>query len=88
MLRWLWPSVETTIGCRERLEDLSTCVLLIDNMSEGGFLSHCTASLEEGATVEVFLCGEGEHYLGPARIARAKGLIRWNRFTDFISSKR
>ena len=43
-----------------------------ENMSEGGFLCRCTASMEEGAAVEVFLCGGGEHHLGSARIVRAE----------------
>ena len=41
-----------------------------EDVSKGGFLCTCASSLEEVATVEVSLCGEREHYLGHARLAR------------------
>jgi CheY-like chemotaxis protein len=41
-----------------------------ENVSKGGFLCSCSSSLEEITTVEVSLCGEPEHYLGHARLAR------------------
>jgi DNA-binding response OmpR family regulator len=41
-----------------------------ENVSKGGFLCACASSLEEATTVEVSLCGEHEHYLGHARLAR------------------
>jgi CheY-like chemotaxis protein len=41
-----------------------------ENVSNGGFLCACAASLAEVTTVEVSLCGEREHYLGQARLAR------------------
>jgi hypothetical protein len=41
-----------------------------ENVSKGGFLCACASSLEEVTTVEVYLCGEPEHYLGHARLAR------------------
>lgn len=43
-----------------------------DNMSNGGFLCACASSLEEIATAEVFLCGDGEHRLGRARPVRVE----------------
>jgi response regulator RpfG family c-di-GMP phosphodiesterase len=41
-----------------------------ENMSNGGFLCACTASLEDITTVEVFLCDQHEHSLGQARLVR------------------
>lgn len=41
-----------------------------DDMSAGGFLCVCAATLEMGTTVEVFLCRSGDHYLGTARVVR------------------
>lgn len=41
-----------------------------ENVSKGGFLCACPASLEEATTVEVCLSGEREHPLGNARLVR------------------
>lgn len=41
-----------------------------ENMSRGGFLCTCAIPLEEGETVEVFLCGETDYNLGTARVVR------------------
>jgi DNA-binding response OmpR family regulator len=41
------------------------------NVSANGFLCGCAAELEKDATVEVFLCREGEHFAGLARAVRA-----------------
>ena len=43
-----------------------------ENVSVNGFLCSCTATLEKDATVEVFICREGEHYAGTARAVRAE----------------
>ena len=44
-----------------------------ENMSRGGFFCSCSAALAVGATVEVFLCSDGEFYLGPARVVGTEG---------------
>lgn len=41
-----------------------------ENVSESGFLCACSSSLEDVTTVEVYVSGEPEHYLGHARLAR------------------
>ena len=41
-----------------------------ENVSKGGFLCACAASLEDATTVEVSVCGERELYLGFARLVR------------------
>ena len=51
-----------------RFEEFTTT----ENVSTVGFLSGCTAALEKDATVEVFLCHEGEQYVGTARAIRAE----------------
>jgi chemotaxis family two-component system response regulator PixH len=41
-----------------------------ENVSKGGFLCACAASLEDATTVEVSVCGEHVLYLGFARLVR------------------
>jgi len=41
-----------------------------EDMSANGFQSGCNAELDEGMTVEVWLCNGDEHYIGTARVAR------------------
>jgi DNA-binding response OmpR family regulator len=41
-----------------------------ENVSKSGFLCSCDASIDEGASVEVFLSGENERELGQARLVR------------------
>ena len=43
-----------------------------ENVSANGFLCSCTAALERDATLDVFLCREGEHHVGVARAVRAE----------------
>jgi two-component system cell cycle sensor histidine kinase/response regulator CckA len=43
-----------------------------ENVSATGFLCGCTAALEVNATLDVFLCHEGEHYAGTARVIRTE----------------
>lgn len=45
---------------------------LTDNVSLSGFLCGCSASLENGAIVEVFLAGSGDQYVGRARVVRVE----------------
>ena len=44
-----------------------------ENVSANGFFCGCTAALEKDATLDVFLCHEGEHYAGSARVVRTEG---------------
>jgi DNA-binding response OmpR family regulator len=41
-----------------------------EDISANGFRSGCTAELDEGTTLEVWLCNGDEHYIGTARVAR------------------
>lgn len=41
-----------------------------EDISANGFQSGCTAELDEGATLEVWLCNGDEHYIGTARVVR------------------
>ncbi len=43
-----------------------------ENVSANGFLCGCTAAISKDATVEVYLCGEDEHYAGSARVVRTE----------------
>ena len=43
-----------------------------ENVSLNGFACSCTAVLEQGATVDVVLCRDGESYAGTARAVRAE----------------
>jgi DNA-binding response OmpR family regulator len=43
-----------------------------ENVSLNGFECSCTAVLEQGAMVDVFLCRDGEPYAGMARAVRAE----------------
>jgi CheY-like chemotaxis protein len=43
-----------------------------ENVSANGFWCSCTAALERGARVDVFLCREGEPYVGTACAVRAE----------------
>jgi len=47
-------------------EDLT----VTENISANGFLCGCKATMKKDSTVEVFLCSEGEKYVGTARIVR------------------
>jgi hypothetical protein len=44
----------------------------IENVSANGFLCDCTAALETDAILDIFLCNEGEHYAGTARVVRTE----------------
>ena len=41
-----------------------------ENVSAGGFLCGCTASLVKDSVVEVFLAGDPERHAGSARVVR------------------
>jgi DNA-binding response OmpR family regulator len=43
-----------------------------ENVSANGFLCGCTAALEKDGILDIFLCNEGEHYAGTARVVRTE----------------
>jgi hypothetical protein len=43
-----------------------------ENVSANGFFCGCTAALEKDATLDVFLCHEGEHSVGIACVVRTE----------------
>lgn len=52
-----------------------------ENVSGGGFLCQCTASLARGATVEVLLQGEQDRYAGCAQVVRQESPgAPWQRY--------
>src|SRR5208282_5146080 len=52
-----------------------------ENLSPGGFLAGCTATLNQGDVVEVFVVGDGERFAGRAKAVRceARG-APWQRY--------
>ena len=52
-----------------------------ENLSPGGFLAGCTATLNQGDMVEVFVVGDGERFAGRAKAVRceARG-APWQRY--------
>ncbi|MGA3293333.1 MAG: response regulator [Candidatus Acidiferrales bacterium] len=58
--------------------DLST---VTENLSPGGFLAGCTATLNQGDIVEVFMVADGERFAGRAKAVRceARG-APWQRY--------
>jgi DNA-binding response OmpR family regulator len=52
-----------------------------ENLSPGGFLAGCTAALNQGDVVEVFVVGDGERFAGRAKAVRceARG-APWQRY--------
>lgn len=57
---------------KDRQGSLFEVFTTTENVSSNGFLCGCTATLEKGATLDVFLCREVEHYVGTARAVRAE----------------
>jgi CheY-like chemotaxis protein len=52
-----------------------------ENVSACGFLCNCTASLTKGASVEVFLSGEQDRYVGRALVVRRESPgAPWQRY--------
>lgn len=52
-----------------------------ENLSPGGFLAGCTATMNQGDVVEVFVVGDGERFAGRAKAVRceARG-APWQRY--------
>lgn len=52
-----------------------------ENVSAGGFLCGCTASLTKGMTVDVYLAGDPDRFAGRARVARQEAPgAPWQRY--------
>jgi DNA-binding response OmpR family regulator len=63
-------------------------VTTTENVSAGGFLCNCGASLITGAMVEVFLVSGGERYVGLARVMRKESSdITWQRYGFHLEEK-
>jgi CheY-like chemotaxis protein len=59
-----------------------------ENVSAGGFLCNCSASLATGTMVEVFLVSGMERYVGLARVMRKESSdISWQRYGFHLESK-
>jgi len=58
-----------------------------ENVSAGGFLCNCAASLATGTTVEVFLVGGKELYVGRARVIRKESDTNWQRYGFHLDEK-
>jgi DNA-binding response OmpR family regulator len=65
-------------------EELTTT----ENVSAGGFLCNCSASLDTGPMVEVFLVRGGERYVGLARVVRKESSdMNWQRYGFRLEEK-
>jgi DNA-binding response OmpR family regulator len=65
-------------------EELTTT----ENVSAGGFLCNCSASLNPGTMVEVFLVRGGERYVGLARVVRKESSdMNWQRYGFRLEEK-
>jgi DNA-binding response OmpR family regulator len=63
-------------------------VTFTENVSAGGFFCNCAASLAIGATVEVFLVGGKDWYVGRARVMRKEFDINWQRYGFHLEEKK
>jgi DNA-binding response OmpR family regulator len=65
-------SVNLTLAIRGRSKSGASFELqaTTENVSKSGFLCACDATIDERATVDVFLSGEHERHLGHARLVR------------------
>jgi DNA-binding response OmpR family regulator len=59
-----------------------------ENVSAGGFRCSCAASLATGAAIEVFLVGEGEWYVGRARVVRRETELTVQRYSFHLEEKK
>jgi len=70
------PRVRLRVGVKLRGTDTNgkpfEQLNITDNVSPSGFLCGCTAVLQKDTIIDVFLTGEGEHYVGRARVVRAE----------------
>ncbi len=59
-----------------------------ENVSAGGFLCNCSASLNPGTMVEVFLVRGGDRYVGLARVVRKEASdMNWQRYGFRLEEK-
>jgi DNA-binding response OmpR family regulator len=59
-----------------------------ENVSAGGFRCNCATSLAPGATIEVFLVGEKERYVGHARVVRGGSDLDRQRYSFHLEDKK
>jgi DNA-binding response OmpR family regulator len=73
-----------TDGNGAHFDELTTT----ENVSAGGFLCGCKAALVKDATVDVFLSGEHERFVGRARVARREAPgAPWQRYGFVLQEK-
>jgi DNA-binding response OmpR family regulator len=63
-------------------------VTFTENVSAEGFLCSCAASLPLGSTIEVFLVGGKEWYVGRARVMRKECDTSWQRYGFHLEEKK
>jgi DNA-binding response OmpR family regulator len=63
-------------------------VTFTENVSAEGFLCNCAASLPIGTTIEVFLIGGKEWYVGRARVMRKECDMNWQRYGFHLEEKK
>lgn len=56
--------------CRDESHNLRTESVTTENVSAGGFLCICSASLVKDIIMDVYLTGQEERYVGKARVVR------------------
>ena len=59
-----------------------------ENVSAGGFRCNCATSLATGTTIEVFLVGEKERYVGRARVVRRESELNGQRYSFHLEEKK
>jgi DNA-binding response OmpR family regulator len=62
-------------------------VTVTENVSAAGFLCNCATSLATGTTVEVFMEGGKEWYVGRARVMRKESDTNWQRYGFHLDKK-
>jgi len=75
-LKILLNLVETTDNGNQHVHTAAT-----ENISAGGFLCQCEASLAVGCVLPVYLAGPDEQYVGKARVVRKDGSsVPWPKY--------
>jgi len=73
-----------TDAAGNRVEELTAT----ENVSAGGFLCNCAASLTKGDLLEVFLVSGGERFVGRARVVRKEASeTTWQRYGFQLEEK-
>ena len=67
-----------------RFEELTAT----ENVSAGGFLCNSTTTLAKGSSLDVYLCGESERFVGRARMVRKENSVTaWQRYAFQFEEK-